>query len=251
MDDCTNISRQYTNLSSGSRAEGIDIPMGDYDVMTILNEIIVDKEGSSIDLKKPMLYFDSSSSYPGFVKIKIPEGPFKEELLSHWGVCTKYGPLVSNVRFKEYFMKKYRAKDIEVHGPCLSSLHKVDGIDHLFCLKNRSDCKSRPELINTWLSRVTRNELSVDHTTITHITDNGILFVPIGSKFDTNSEYSLEWRLSFSLLEKALILSWNHAQVLCYTFCKYIKKDMVQNMQFGENLCSYFIKTTLLWIIEE
>ena len=55
-----------------------------------------------------------------------------------------------------------------------------------------------------------------------------ILFVPIESKFDSEVDSPTEWRLSFSLLEKELILSWNHTQVLCYTFLKYIKKDVVK-----------------------
>lgn len=246
LNDCINISRQYTNVSSGSRAEGLDMDRGDFDMMTILNEIVVDKKGSGMELEKPMLYFDASNSYPGFVQIKIPKGPFEKTLVSNWGVHTENGPLVSNFRFKEYFMKKYRYRDIHLHGPCIASIREDNGTDHLFCLRSRS----RLDIINEWVMRVKSKGL-VNPAIISKVANQPTFFVPIGSKFDAKQDCPLEWRLSFSFLEKQLVYSWNHTQLLSYAFLKWVKSNLVKRMKYGASFSSYFIKTTLYWLSEE
>ncbi|XP_052068361.1 uncharacterized protein LOC127707710 [Mytilus californianus] len=187
LDDCTKVSCQYTNVSSGSRAEGVHIPDCDYDIMTILEQIVVYAVGYIVDDSKPSLICNTENSYPGFAHLIIPPGSrFSEDLNSVWGVESVNGPVVSNRRFKEYFMSNYRDKNVRIHGPCIS-----------------------PE------------------------------------------DDSAEWRLSFSLAERELIHSWNHTQVLCYVFFKYIKKDLMAFLPFGKLICSYFIKTTLFWLSEE
>ena len=40
----------------------------------------------------------------------------------------------------------------------------------------------------------------------------GVLFVPVGSKYESQDENPLEWRISFNVSEKLLVRSWNHTQ---------------------------------------
>ncbi|XP_052068523.1 uncharacterized protein LOC127707812 [Mytilus californianus] len=245
LDDCTKISFQYTNISSGSRAEGVHIPECDYDIMTILEQIVVCDESSIVDDSKPSLICNTENSYPGFAHLIIPPGShYSEDLNRIWGVKSVCGPVVSNSRFKEYFMNNYRDNNIRIHGPCISP--DDDTVDHLFYFRS----KTWPTISSQWLYRVAGREWPTTDV-VAEILDQGILIVPIGSKFGAEEDCPTEWRLSFSLAERELIHSWNHTQLLCYIFFKYIKKDLMKVLPFGKLICSYFIKTTLFWLSEE
>ncbi|CAG2217044.1 unnamed protein product [Mytilus edulis] len=153
LDGCTKVNSQYTNVSSGSRAEGVHIPDCDYDIMTILEQIVVYAVGYKVDDSKPSLVCNTQNSYPGFAHLIIPpESRFSEELVRVWGVESVNGPVVSNRRFKEYFMSNYRDKNIRIHGPCISP--EDESVDHLFCFRSQT----WPTISSQWLHRVSGRE---------------------------------------------------------------------------------------------
>jgi hypothetical protein len=85
---------------------------------------------------------------------------------------------------------------------------------------------------------------------INEIVKQGCYIVPVGITVDNGSEN--EWRLSFSLAEKYLIFTFNHTQLMIYGMLKIILKEIIsQHEDISELLCSYFLKTTLFWVIEE
>ncbi|CAG2239213.1 unnamed protein product [Mytilus edulis] len=174
LDDCTKVNSQYTNVSSGSRAEGVHIPDCDYDIMTILEQIVVYAVGYKVDDSKPSLVCNTQNSYPGFAHLIIPpESRFSEELVRVWGVESVNGPVVSNRRFKEYFMSNYRDKNIRIHGPCISP--EDESVDHLFCFRSQT----WPTISSPWLHRVAGREWpTID--VVEKILNQGILLVPIG-----------------------------------------------------------------------
>ncbi|CAG2225847.1 unnamed protein product [Mytilus edulis] len=226
LDDSTKISPVYTNISSGSKAEGLYVPGGDYDLMTE---------------DCPVLLFDNGYSYPGFTHLKIGQNRFSKELFNTWGENTFYGPLISNNRFKNYFLSRYRDSDCKIHGPCISDSR--DAVDHLFCFR----AMLWPDVADSWLTRNRKSSMWPPSDVILNSVSQGILLVPIGSKFGSTEDCSFEWRISFSLQERDLIHSFNHTQVLCYTAFKYLKKDLLTE----SGLCSYFIKTAIFWLCEE
>ncbi|XP_071148768.1 uncharacterized protein [Mytilus edulis] len=241
IDDSTKISPVYTNISSGSKAEGLYVPGGDYDLMTVLEQIQVNHTCSVIEEDRPVLLFDNIYSYPGFTRLKIGQNRFSEELFNTWGENTFHGPLISNNRFKNYFLSRYRDSDGKIHGPCISDSRDV--VDHLFCFR----AMLWPDVADSWLTRNRKSSLWPPNDVILNSVSHGILLVPIGSKFGSCEDCSFEWRISFSLQEKDLIHSFNNTQVLCYTVFKYLKKDLLTE----SGLCSYFIKTAIFWLCEE
>ncbi|VDI07338.1 Hypothetical predicted protein [Mytilus galloprovincialis] len=241
LDDSTKISPVYTNISSGSKAEGLHVPGGDYDLMTVLEQIQVKHACSFIKEDYPVLLFDNGYSYPGFTHLKIGQNRFSKELFNTWGENTFYGPLISNTRFKNYFLSRYRDSDCKIHGPCISDSR--DTIDHLFCFR----AMLWPDVADSWLTRNRISSMWPTTDVILNSVSQGILLVPIGSKFGSTEDCSFEWRISFSLQERDLIHSFNHTQVLCYTAFKYMKRDLLSE----SGLCSYFIKTTVFWLCEE
>ncbi|CAG2239210.1 unnamed protein product [Mytilus edulis] len=92
LDDSTKISPVYTNISSGSQGEGLNVPGGDYDLMTILEQIKVKHDSSTIEEDSPILLFNNQNSYPGFAHLKIGQNRFSKELFASWGENTFYGP---------------------------------------------------------------------------------------------------------------------------------------------------------------
>ncbi|XP_052068350.1 uncharacterized protein LOC127707706 [Mytilus californianus] len=240
LDDSTKISPVYTNISSGSKGEGVNVPGGDYDLMTILEQIQVKNDGSNIEEDRPILLFDNRHSYPGFSHLKIGPNRFSKELFTSWGENTFNGPLISKNRFKNYFLSRYRDSDCMIHGPCISD--SFGYVDHLFCFR----AMLWPDVAESWLTR-SRSSIWPPNDVILNSVSHGILLVPIGSKFGSTEDCSFEWRISFSLQERDLIHSFNYIQVLCYTIFKYLKKDLLDESR----LCSYFIKTTIFWLSEE
>ena len=85
---------------------------------------------------------------------------------------------------------------------------------------------------------------------ISYIVNFGCHLVPIGHPLSTQKE--MEWRISFSVAEKALVWSFNHVQMQCYAVMKIILKEFIKPNCSRENgvLCSYFIKTFLFWEYE-
>ncbi|XP_076074371.1 uncharacterized protein LOC143045629 [Mytilus galloprovincialis] len=240
LDDSTKISPVYTNISSGSQGEGLNVPGGDYDLMTILEQIKVKHDSSTIEEDSPILLFNNQNSYPGFAHLKIGQNRFSKELFASWGENTFYGPLISNNRFKNYFVLRYRDNDCMLHGPCISDSRGA--VDHLFCFR----AMLWPDVAESWLIR-NRSSMWPPADVILNSVSQGILLVPLGSKFGSTEDCSFEWRISFSLQERDLIHSFNYVQVLCYKICKHLKKDFISESR----LCSYFIKTAIFWLSEE
>lgn len=48
----------------------------------------------------------------------------------------------------------------------------------------------------------------------------GVLLVPIGSKFSSSKDNNYEWRFSFSRTKKLLVHLFKHGQLFCYVLLK-------------------------------
>ena len=61
-----------------------------------------------------------------------------------------------------------------------------------------------------------------------------------------------QWRISFSMAERTLVLYFNHIQIQCYAIMKIILKEFIKPRCSPQSnvLCSYFIKTFLFWKFE-
>lgn len=104
-----------------------------------------------------------------------------------------------------------------------------------------------PKQANEWIVRQ-RNFLWPSHQQITNAVNGGCFLVPVGKPGSPTE--NIEWRISFSLLERDLVWSWNDTQVKCYVFLKLIMKDVVNEFA-SEVLSSYHLKTLMFWQIEE
>src|SRR6218665_2139265 len=120
----------------------------------------------------------------------------------------------------------------------------IDAIQCLFCPQWPIDAK-------TWPLRARKSGWPTS-LTISEIVQNGCHVVYSQHRACRDDE--LQWRLSFSIAEIVLLHSWTKTQQIVYHLLRYfakrelIKKDCSKE---DEVLCTYHLKTLMLWTCEE
>lgn len=230
-----------TVILSGSSGEGFDLNESDVDVVYVLTLLKVYEHTDDIPLNnslKSSFIIDMENVKPGYTKLKL-HNCCHGKVISCCNTLDGYS-FLSNLKFKMSFLNK-ACEDI-VHGPCISDIKGE--IDYAYCLHSSSWISSAI----SWTNRSRYDWPACDLKL--KIRQRGVLFVPVGPKGSLHEEY--EWRISFNIAEKMLIYSFNHTQLICYVLFKILMKDVInRNYYINELLCSYFLKTILLWISEE
>ena len=110
-------------------------------------------------------------------------------------------------------------------------------------------CAFWPNEATEWTNRV-RNFDWPKPSDISSIIQFGFHLVPVGHPHSDRK--AMEWRISFSLAERALVWSFSHVQMQCYALMKILLKEFIKVKCSPQNqvLCSYFIKTFLFWKYE-
>ncbi|XP_071176585.1 uncharacterized protein [Mytilus edulis] len=236
-------------ITSGSKAEGLDLPGSDLDIMLVSKQHIVHEpipqfEDKSVDDNILSLNIDYDNAQPGFVLLKLYERPhkdFEDSLI----LRNEDGYFLSSNLYLQNLASKYPFSRISINGPCLSNISLALDVAH--SLK----CKKWPTVARKWLFRH-RSSGWPSANLITMISKELVLLVPVGSKSDSGESHPLEWRISFSVPEKKLIHTWTHTHMLCYALLKILIKDVLkQNHTISDLLCSYFLKTVMFWLSEE
>ena len=221
---------------SGSKAEGLDMKGSDTDIMMLCGNA---HENNGEHVTEYLSFrYDSlmPDIHPGYVLV---------ECVIKGRVAAPYpsGALKNTIFTIFPYLKSLFT--VFPHGPSISSSSFGDDIDLVPYLK----CESWPEIAREWICRK-RCFGWPSQEMINEIVKQGCYIVPVGIKVDNGSEN--EWRLSFSLAEKYLIFTFNHTQLMIYEMLKIILKEIIsQHEDISELLCSYFLKTTLFWVIEE
>lgn len=227
-------------ISSGSKAEGVDLPGSDIDMMLLLKTW----EAHEADNKKEVIIFDTENALPGFTLLKVAD----DVSFICLPTITDHGNVIASDDFMNFLYSKEERDHAltEIHGPSLS--HSLfSEVDIVHCLK----CHTWPNVAKKWLLRY-RPSGWPSHDIISKVVTAGVLLVPIGSKSSNNEGNPLEWRFSFSLSEKLLVSSLNHCQLLCYSLLKiFLKQILNKNNILKDKLCSYYMKTVLFWVLEE
>lgn len=131
------------------------------------------------------------------------------------------------------------------HGPSMK-IEQGNGcksIDQVPCI----NCTFWPTQAQEWLERKRLSNWPSPEQ-IHKAGKEGCKLVAIGSC--PGSTWAYEWRISFSLLERELIRSWNNTQVKCFAFLK-SKIMCASQRNLPHLLKSYHLKTVMFWYIEE
>ncbi|XP_052703282.1 uncharacterized protein LOC128179753 [Crassostrea angulata] len=247
---------RYMYMTSGSDREGFRFESSDIDTMGwFTNHKVISDLAQSIanDLSKYfIILMEDIDTPPGFVRLQLLTPP-QSEIIESLVVPFSDGMYISNVEWRQMpftlIVEEGFFKNIKQHGPCTNFFYEDVESDFALCFH----CSYWSRLTLHWRKRCTLHNWPPNHV-FDDILGNGCHIVPIGSKIAGN-ENELEWRLSFSQAEQKLVYSMNHTQFLCYGLLKIFLKEIVNgdivNRGIEEPfLCSYFVKTTMFWLIQ-
>jgi hypothetical protein len=121
---------------------------------------------------------------------------------------------------------------VGLHGPSLTLSNFKGDMDVVSCLA----CSSWPEIAREWRYRE-RKYGWPSMKLISKIIDGGCHLVPVSYNSRLTDNNESDWRLSFSMAEKSLIVSFNHTQFLTYgllkLFCKNNKRYLKNSIKQG------------------
>jgi hypothetical protein len=244
------VTPNIIRVSSGSLAEGLDLPGSDMDIMLVLQcvQIIQNVQYMNRSARGTTLLMEDDMEFPGFSRLKlIAESDHEYTFTSpECFVETINGLFLSNISFISFTRKVIQVNNNSknfVHGPCLSN--EIETVDLAFCFH----LHTWPRQAEQWIYRHKHGQWPTN-ILINEIVNYGCILVPIGPKEIDNNE--LLWRISFSVAEKQLSHSMNYTQILCYALLKLSLKNIInRNDKVKGLLCSYFMKTAVFWLSEE
>ncbi|VDI22827.1 Hypothetical predicted protein, partial [Mytilus galloprovincialis] len=178
-------------ISSGSRAEGLDLPGSDLDIMCLTDTYVVDEKQGNTQGKR--LILDTDNALPGFALIRITDDSFPVANINDV-TQTVDGLILNNNFFKQSILEKLNGDCVcfgttktfnidfktlcKIHGPAVSTaLNGIQEVDFVRCLP----CREWPSIAKRWLLR-NRCFQWPSSDLMTEAIHEGVLLVPVGSK---------------------------------------------------------------------
>ena len=258
--DCMISDHSGNGYFTGSKAEGLNLPGSDKDIMKDVNdlfEIEIVQTLQEIDGRCHTLLLCTDNVPLGFALLQ----PVNQCLSSNYHISQCFQningmhvPCFSSDLFVQHSIdhgiEQKPGDTIKRQGPSLERWGPYDdksksGTDNVYSIH----CTFWPNSASEWTQRPRHFGWPSSHD-ISSIIDFGCHLVPTGHP---HSDTKLtEWRISFSVAERALVWSFNHIQMQCYAVMKIILKQFIKIKCSSKNfvLCSYFIKTFLFWKYE-
>ena len=241
---------------TGSKAEGLDLPGSDEDYMYDLNNIFDIEFSESLpqlfqSIQRNKFTLKPDEERPGFALLKccssVENSPLRQSLcyIGHYLYLSnsafvlprRYDPLIRKVK---------------IQGPSNETWSIFDNINESGRdMVPSFRCQFWPSTASEWIDRPRHYEWPSLRDR-DEIVGFGHHLVTVGHPHSPMK--GMQWRISFSIAERILVWSFNHAQMQCYAVMKLILKEFIK-VKSSENtkdvLCSYFIKTFLFWQYEE
>ncbi|XP_069105917.1 uncharacterized protein [Argopecten irradians] len=247
----------------GSVGEGCPIisssKLSDHDLMYVMNTCQA-YEHSVVCVPKPhwQFYIEQCDINPCYVRLRaLTRGSspklfnnlpgifsFESKLGGHY--LSNAIPATMNNLFALPTFEFLKEEKI-VAGPSLT--HTVTGlspyntVDTVISIR----CHAWPAVAEEWINRRRYYHWPFRCFIEEHV-KHGCHVVPVGCK-ECEHTY-LDWRLSFVLVEQALVSEFNATQLKCYLLLKHLKKFTFED-EIDYMISSYILKTTLFWVIEE
>ncbi|XP_052689087.1 uncharacterized protein LOC128167415 [Crassostrea angulata] len=233
-------------MLSGSGREGFRLKGSDTDYMHWPNNhrVIMDTSQSKYynTANTTLILSDSSKSPPGFTLLQLLTPTIYREVGS---ACHRMNDSVyiSSSIYRQLTCSIFLPNSTE-HGPCGTAVKGGLEYDSACCFV----CDFWPPSASSWIDRC---HLWPDPEVVDDIVRNGCHFVAIGHPLGPHENE--EWRWSFSQAEYKCVYAMNHCQFLTYGLLKLFLKEVInqQSEETNELLCSYHMKTTIFWAIQQ
>lgn len=206
-----------------------------------------------------IVLLDTTETHEGYTKVKLFDVNTSR---IHYDVdvtslCQDQSPYLSNVLVTKYWKPEVekgiifpahgmKKDSVQQHGPCIA--FKYGGIKQMFDIDAVFSLKCDwPIPAMDWIMRHHDSKWPKQDV-VSRIVTKGCNLVPIGHVNSPQRE--LEWRISFNKAEQELVLTFNGTQYACVDFMKIFFHARIKP-QFTDLFPSYFVKTEMLWMIEE
>ena len=249
-----NINTYFT----GSKAEGLDLPGSDKDYMFDINklhnmQVIQAEQNTSYTTHINLFVMSTENVRPCFVMLRSVRQIRDIQLFN---ACQE---IDSSLYLSSYLYVHNTETELTESESHVATVRQGPSIETWSPYMDRSEsgtdkvlsihCSFWPAAACEWRTR-SRGFPWPSARDMKTIIDFGFHLVPVGHPHsDTNM---MEWRISFSVAERALVWSFNHIHMQCYAVMKLILKEFI-NPHCSPPcrvLCSYFIKTFLFWEYE-
>nr|XP_034314336.1 uncharacterized protein LOC117684805 [Crassostrea gigas] len=233
-------------MLSGSYREGFRLKGSDLDCMCWPNNhrVIMDKSQSEYynTANRTLILSDRPESPPGFTLLQLLTTTRYRDVQSACVIMNDRVYISSSI-WRQLTCSAIFPNST-VHGPCGSG--NIAGIeyDNAHCFI----CDFWPLSASSWINRC---HAWPDPEVVNDIVRNGCHFVAIGHPLGPHENE--EWRFSFSQAEQKCVYAMNHCQFLTYGLLKIFLKEIInqQSEETNELLCSYHMKTTVFWAIQQ
>ena len=245
---------QTPSFTVGSQVEGsTTIGMeSDFDyVMRDDRGHVVLELGAWQERKINLLAFKDKTTPPQFYKLCMlqptPDGRqgYRRVPAHDTDVVDEKGRVILSNRIVDFFfndtlMKRY-GYDLIKHGPARSTANA--DIVHAF------PCNSLPEECKFLFQRSRPGHFPKPET-LDYARRCPVFFIPQGHPYSHPNERELQWRLSTTLTERALMFDFTKVQLLVYILLKMLKNEYIKP-EFGDNFSTFHVKTAMMFTIEQ
>ena len=183
----------------------------------------------------------------GFTRLKMMTPPY-DKIMQKACFAIENEIYISSTRMRPKLITKSNTQPkMSQHGPCVSFNFHGRNNDVAFCFQPRH----WPKVALPWIQRSRLKQWPPECVLqfVSAIIKEGCHVVPISSMPSRNERES-EWRISFSRSEQILVYLMNHCQFLCYGLLKIFLKEVINVDYSNPCLCSYFMKTLVIRVVQ-
>ncbi|KAL3869865.1 hypothetical protein ACJMK2_042492 [Sinanodonta woodiana] len=233
-------SKECKGFIFGSQVEGATTPglKSDIDLVSLYNiDIAVHHKNDAVGGKNNYPMVPDEDNFPGYYQLLyIPELCFRK-------VVEPIDFCVNRKGLKVIKPASYAYPLGAIHGP--AATNDTDWHVPMDCITGMR-IKDWKQHANSW-EQCHRQRNWITSEDFENFVQKKAFLVPVGSPI--SSERCLEWRISFTTIERELMWKLNDTQIGCYILMKMIIKNFI-TPAIGECLTSYQCKTALFWLIE-
>ncbi|XP_071144203.1 uncharacterized protein [Mytilus edulis] len=134
------LGSEFTEITAGSLAEGLDLPGSDIDIMYVIKDIEVkrDEKNTKHQVKHTTLVMETDNDYPGFTTLQLLSAGERESHftppecfeVTRTGLYLSVNTFVSNIK-----KKHHHHYIVSSHGPCLTD--HCQNVDYAYCLRGK------------------------------------------------------------------------------------------------------------------
>src|SRR6218665_3575358 len=199
---------------------------------------------------------ESCPGYPGFIRLRLLgemkyNWKYKYYEFNHTPHANKYGTIdIVDSGILSYYKLGTRCMlPCIVSGPA-TKFQPREGYCIGFDAVKSKWCPQWPNEAQKWITRQRKFGWPMIDT-ICEVAQNGCHVVYIQHRACKGDK---QWRFSFSLAEVTLLQSWTQIQQIVYHLLRFFaKRELIQKdcRKEDEVLCTYHLKTLMLWTCEE